>query len=274
VINSKKKQKKWLMMLFWLIVLALTTPCFSQNMLSTSNDTTLPYYLTPERFPADNVPSRLDTLGLKPSTPSVYGKMTSRRWAHGVPYVRENLTPVKNPHPSPEPQPLREHPFDAEINGDGTKVYVGLQGNELLPGSEVAVYDVVQDKVIKRIPLKLPGDTGPPASSPFRLAIHPGGRFLFVTSRYSNFSSVIDTRTDEVVLEDPTDFYCMGMAFDQEGRTLYVTNRYLDQVFVIDIDTDGERFHAKMREPARLSDEVFFGKEGKEGIHNILVRRC
>jgi len=200
--------------------------------------------------------------------------MTSRRWAYTAPYIRENLMPVKNPHPSPEPQPLREHPFDTEINGDGTKVYIALQGSEMEPDNEVAVYDVKKEKIIKRISLKLPRAPGPPASSPFRLVTHPDGRFLFVTSRYSNFSSVIDTRTDEVVLEVPTDFYCMGMAFDQEGNTLYITNRYLDQVFVIDIDTDGERLQAKMREPTRLSDRVFCGEEGQEGIHDILVRHC
>jgi len=178
-------------------------------------------------------------------------------------YVRENLSPVKNPHPDPPPQPRRQHPYDVEIAAEGKKVYVGLQGSELEPGSEVAVYDVAKDKVVRRIRLKPPGEPGPAGSSPYRLTMHPAGRFLLVTNRFSNFATVIDTRTDAVVSEVPTDFYCQGVAFDKQGRTAYVANRYLDQVFVIDVHDADRRFHASMRELGGLDDKAFFGQGGR-----------
>ncbi|MBI4582745.1 MAG: hypothetical protein HY717_01745 [Planctomycetes bacterium] len=205
------------------------------------------------------------------SPPSRFGKLTSRRWAYGAPYQRENLSPVKNPNPQPEPQPHRDHPFDVAVSADGRKVYISLHGSELEPGSEVAVYDLVQGKVIKRLSLKPAGESGPPASQPFRLALHPDGRFLLVTSRFSNFASVIDTRTDDVVSEIPLDFYCQGLAFDRDGKTAWVANRYLDQVFRVDIRAEGGSFQASLRELGGLDDQSFFRKEG---IAPVLARRC
>ena len=69
------------------------------------------------------------------SRPSRFGVFSSRRWAYGRPYERESLAPVKNPNPRPEPQPTRDHPYDIAVSGDGSKVYVGLQGTELQPGN-------------------------------------------------------------------------------------------------------------------------------------------
>ena len=69
--------------------------------------------------------------------------------------------------------------------------------------------------------------------------MHPDGRYLLVTNRFSNFACVIDTHTDAVVAEIPLDFYCQGIMFDQEGRTAYIANRYLDQVFVVDVERGG-----------------------------------
>ena len=203
--------------------------------------------------------------------PSRFGRLTSRRWAYGQEYARENLAPVPNPNPSPEPQPRRDHPFDVAISADGRKVYVTLLGSELRPGSEVAVYDVEQERVVKRIPLKPRGEPGPPASAPFRLALHSGGRFLVATNRFSSFASVIDTRSDEVVSEIPLDFYGQGMAFDREGRTLYVANRYLDQVLVVDVRASGDSFEAAVREHGGLDDRAFLAENG---VHAVLARRC
>jgi YVTN family beta-propeller protein len=208
------------------------------------------------------------------SSPSRFGKLTSSRWNYGARYRRQTLEPVANPNPKPEPQPLRQHPFDVAVSGDGTRVYVGLQGNEILPGHQVAVYDIARDRVVKRIELKPTDVSGPPGSSPYRFVAHPGGRFLLVTNRYSNFTSVIDTRTDLVVGEIPTDFYCQGGVFNRDGDTLYLTNRYLDQVFVVDIDEAGGRLRGEVRELGGLDDRAFFGGNGSEGIHDILDRRC
>jgi YVTN family beta-propeller protein len=208
------------------------------------------------------------------SAPSRFGKLTSSRWSYGAKYRRESLDPVPNPHPNPEPQPLRDHPFDVAVNGAGTKVYIGLQGNEILPGHEVAVYDIAADRIVKRIQLKPAGVSGRPGSSPYRFSAHPDGRFLLVTNRFSNFVSVIDTRTDRVVSEVPTDFYCQGGTYTRDGKVLYMTNRYLDQVFVIDVEASGGSFRGKMRELNGLDDRAFFGGDGTGGIHSILRRRC
>ena len=201
--------------------------------------------------------------------PSPFGRLTSRRWAYAQSYVRENLTPVANPNPDPEPQPRRDHPFDVAVSRDGSKVYVALQGNEILPGSDVAVYDVARDEVVKRISLKPAAESGPAASSPYRLTMHPGGRYLLVTSRFSSFSSVIDTQTDAVVAEVPLDFYAQGAVFDREGRTAYVTNRYLDQVFVVDVEARDGEFRAALRPRGGLDDQKYF-----EEVHPTVVRTC
>ncbi|MGC4116576.1 MAG: hypothetical protein QM765_18760 [Myxococcales bacterium] len=203
------------------------------------------------------------------SPPNRFGRLMSKRWGHGVAYERENLTPVANPHPNPERQPKRDRPYDVEITPDGKKVYVALQGTERLPGHELAVYDVERDQIVKRIFLKPASEKGEPASSPYRLGMHPGGRFLVVSSRYSNFLTVVDTQKDAAVSEIPLDFYAQGFTFDREGKTLYVTDRYLDQVLVVDVHADGERFEAKLRELGDLDEKRFAAD-----VHPRLVRRC
>lgn len=203
--------------------------------------------------------------------PSRFGKLMSKQWAYGAKWTRENLQPVPNPHPFPEPQPTRENPFDVEISQDGTKVYISMIGSELEPGNSVAVYDVEAGEVVRRILLK-PGDqSGPPASSPMRLSLHPEGRYLFVSNRFSNFISVIDTRKDIVVQEIPIDFYAQDITFSADGRVAYVANRYLDQVFLIDIETGKDSISAQMRIIGGMDDQVFFAENG---IGSILRRSC
>ncbi len=205
------------------------------------------------------------------SPPSRFGKLTSRAFAYGAKWARESLAPVPNPNPAPEPAPRRDHPFDVAVSGDGRKAYVGLLGSEIDPGHEIAVVDVARGAVVKRIPLRPDGEPGAPASGPIRLTMHPGGRFLVVTNRFSNFLSVVDTTSDRVVREVPVDFYCMGVSFDREGTTAYVANRYLDQVLVLDVTVDGDRFEATLREIGGLS-EAAFSAEG--GVASVLRRRC
>lgn len=166
---------------------------------------------------------------------SPFGRLTSRQWAYGQSWRRESLAPVANPNPAPEPRPRRDHPNDVVFSADGTRLYVSLLGSEREPGHEVAVCDAQTGAVQKRILLKPAGEPGAPASGPYRMALHPGGRFLVVTNRFSNFASVIDTVRDEVTAEIPLDFYCQDLVFTADGRTAYVANRYLDQVFVVDL---------------------------------------
>jgi YVTN family beta-propeller protein len=202
---------------------------------------------------------------------SRFGKLTSSQWAYGNTWTRQNLRPVANPNPSPEPRPTRSRPFDVALSSDGRKVYVGLLGSEKEPGSEVAVYDFANDRMLKRILLKPEGIAGAAGSGPYRLALHPGGRFLVVTNRFSNFASVIDTQTDKVVSEIPLDFYCQGITFAPDGKMAWVANRYLDEVFVIDIETAGGAFTAKMRISGGLDDQAFFAANG---IGHRLQQSC
>lgn len=205
------------------------------------------------------------------SPPSRFGKLTSKQWAYGATWTRENLRPVPNPHPAPEPQPRRDHPFDVAVCGDGTKAYVSLLGSEMRPGSEVAVYDVASGRMTRRIPLKRAGENGPAGSAPMRLHLHPDGRHLFVGNRFSNFLSVIDTQRDEVGAEIPLDFYAQGMAFSPDGKIAWVANRYLDEVLVIDIKAAGDQFEAKLRVIGGLDDQAYFAPQG---IGQIMQQSC
>ena len=218
-------------------------------------------------FPAKRPVTTVETHG---SERSPFGKLTSARWAHGAKYERRTLDPVANPNPAPEPQPRREHPFDVAVAASGRRVYISLAGTELEPGHEVAVYDVERGQIMGRIPLAARKGQAP-ASSPYRLKLHPGGRFLWVTNRLSNFISVIDTTVDEVVAEIEADFYCQGVEFSADGRTAYVANRYLDQVLVIDVDAGPG---GSLRVQGGLDFSKFTSGGASDGVHSVLVRRC
>jgi DNA-binding beta-propeller fold protein YncE len=152
------------------------------------------------------------------------------------PFTRQSLSPANNPFgPSDSlwsPQPHRDHPLSLALSADGNKLYVTLQGIEDDPGSEVAVVDLVQGRAVKRIRV---------GSSPTGLELHPGGRFLVVTNRFSNFASVIDTTRDEVVRDIRVPFYTYDLAFTADGRHAYLTNRWKDSVLRWDLDV-GEDF--------------------------------
>ncbi|MDF1563342.1 MAG: hypothetical protein P1V51_09870 [Deltaproteobacteria bacterium] len=203
--------------------------------------------------------------------PSRFGVQASARWAHGARYARATLPPVANPHPDPELQPLRDHPFDVVVHPGGRKVYLSLHGSEGDPGSAVAVVDLADDSV-HRIALRPPGEDGPPGSSPHRLTFHPGGRFLVVTNRFSNFASVIDTEVDRVSAEIPLDFHAQQLIFDARGERAWVSIRYLDQVLALRVKVEGDRFTAEVEERGGLSLADF--KAGSPSVHERLVRRC
>ncbi len=197
------------------------------------------------------------------SNPNIYGTVTSKVWSYGNEFKRESLIPVKNPNPYPEPQPHRDHPKAMAMNGDGTKVYIALEGNEIEPGSEVAVYDVTSGKVLDRINV---------GSSPFDIEAHPNGRFLLVTNRFSNYMSVIDTVKDEVVSEIPADYYMQNIVFTQEGDRAFVSNRYLNQVLVFDLTVTDKSFKGELKPIGGYDVKGFIGDEPK--VYNALAQSC
>lgn len=198
--------------------------------------------------------------------PSKYGRLTSSRWRFGAAFEREDLEPVANPNPYPEPQPHRDHPFDLAFSGDGTRVYVTLQGTEAQPGHEVAVFDLAERKVVKRIGV---------GSYPGWIAAHPGAPYLVVLNRFSNYASVIDTRVDEVTYEIPLDFYCMDWVYDPSGTRAYVSNRYLDQVLVVDVEIDEAGYRAAVRTLGGFDEHAFLepGAQGPD-LHAVLRESC
>lgn len=151
--------------------------------------------------------------------------------AEAPPFARRSLSPGANPFDAADPlwspQPRRDHPIALALSADERKLYVALQGSEDEPGSEVAVLDVAAGRSSKRIRV---------GSSPTALTLHPSGRYLVVTNRFSNFASVIDTERDEVVREIQVPFYTIDLAFTADGRRAYLTNRWKDSVLRWELD--------------------------------------
>jgi len=215
-------------------------------------------FMGPGAFSGESAPTPGMTPGI--SNPSIYGILTSDRWAWGETWRRRDLEPVKNNNPYPEPQPHRDHPKAMEITPDGKKIYIALMGNEAEPGREVAVFDVATKKTLKRITV---------GSSPHHIVMHPKGRFAVVINRFSNYASVIDTALDEVTGEIPLDFYCQQMAFNKKGTQAYVSNRYLNQVFVLDVKAGRKRFSAKIKPLGGFDEKKF-----KKTVFPELRRSC
>lgn len=228
-------------------------------------------------FPASNEAARYEA-GVEAtewSSPSVFGLFTSSRWAYGNVFERESLSPVENSNPNPEPQPRRDHPSDVELSEDGSKAYIVLQGSEYEPGSEIAVVDLQRLVVGKRIRLAVSEKDSVPGSSPIRLISHPDRRYLLVVNRFSNFASVLDTRSDEIVSEVPTDFYCQDGVFSSDGGRLYLANRYLDQVFKLDADVSEEGFEARQVVRGGVSQDAFFnGTATGSPVYTMLRQSC
>lgn len=124
-------------------------------------------------------------------------------------------------------QPVREKPTEVVVDAAGEKAYVALMGTFDTPGNAVAVVDLETGQATGRIEV---------GSAPGGLALHPDGRHLLVLNRLSNFASVIDTETDEVVEQVPTEFYAMEAVFTPDGREAWVTNRWLDAVVRWEVD--------------------------------------
>ncbi|MCP3917163.1 MAG: hypothetical protein GY711_16565 [bacterium] len=140
-----------------------------------------------------------------------------------------SLPPVANLDPAAEPQAARCRPYRVATSADGRKAYVTLAGKEITPGQEVVVLDVAGRKELSRILV---------GSQPYGLALHPSGRWVVVTNRFSNYLSVIDVASDTAVARIPVDYYCEDLVFTADGFTAYVSNFFLDQVLVVDLTVE------------------------------------
>ena len=128
----------------------------------------------------------------------------------------------------------------------------------------MAVFDVASRKVVRKIGVgSYPGD----------LVLHPNGKFLIVLNGFSNYASIIDTKTDAVVGEIPLDFYCADLVFNAAGTQAFVSNRYLNQILVLDVDPAGPA--AKVRPLGGFAEAPFL-EAGKSSanLHHILRTSC
>jgi len=179
-----------------------------------------------------------------------FGRLTSAVWRYRQPFVRRDLDPVPSNNPHPEPQPQRDRPERVTLGAGGDKLYVTLAGTEARPGHELAVVDLEQRTVVRRILV---------GARPYQAALHPGGRFLLVTNELSNYATVVDTDTDAVVGEIALDFYCQGVAFSADGRRAFIANRYLDQVLVVDLRIAADALQGDIVEVGGFDERAFFG---------------
>jgi YVTN family beta-propeller protein len=127
------------------------------------------------------------------------------------------------------------------LNG-AQNIYVPLGGDLMTPGNEVAV--VQNQNLLTRLKVGV---------RPQRIAIHPGG-LVFVCNQNSNFISIIDPVTNQVLtkggqpVEIKTEYLCSDLLFvpsgnvqDNDHQFLYVTNRWRHSVlkYRADIIRDG-----------------------------------
>ncbi len=140
--------------------------------------------------------------------------------------LRTGANPFDARHPMWAPQPKRARPYQPVLSKSGEKLYVTLQGQEDEPDSRVAVVDTVHGKLLRHVSV---------GASPTGMALHPAGRFLVVTNRFSNFASVIDTERDAVVSEIKVPFYSVDIVFTPDGTRAYLTNHWKDSVLRWDL---------------------------------------
>ena len=157
-----------------------------------------------------------------------------------------NLIPRAEDRQRAQQIPFRGNPSDVDIvrvNGR-RKAYLPLGGDLMTPGNEVAAVDL-DTRTVTRIKTGI---------RPQRIAIHPAG-LVFVCNQYSNYITVIDPRTDQVMtnatgpVEIKTEFYCADLAFvprdaaapDDDKQDLYVANSWRGSVlkYGLTVSRDG-----------------------------------
>jgi DNA-binding beta-propeller fold protein YncE len=169
------------------------------------------------------------------STATNFVSVTQKLDDVGAQIARERAAPSLDLMPRAEDRqraqqiPFRGNPADVKlvhVNGR-RKAYVPLGGDLMTPGNEVAAVDLAQ-RTVTRVKVGI---------RPQRIAVHPAG-LIFVCNQFSNYITVIDPRTDQVLqnakgpVEIKTEFYCTDLAFvprtpsapDDDEQDLYVAN--------------------------------------------------
>jgi YVTN family beta-propeller protein len=139
-----------------------------------------------------------------------------------------------------------------------------LAGKEISPGDEISVVDVASRQELSRIYV---------GSQPYGLATHPSGRWVVVCNRFSNYLSVIDVASDEVVAQVPVDFYCEDVVFSSDGLTAYISNFFLNQVLVVDFEISPDGLSGAQRH-LDFDRQAFFGDAETRIITNVVCRSC
>ncbi len=175
------------------------------------------------------------------STANNFVAVTQKIDEIGAQIARERGLPSLNLMPRAEDRqraqqiPFRGNPSDVDVitvNGI-RKAYVPLGGDLMTPGNELASVDL-STRAVTRIKVGV---------RPQRSAVHPAG-LIFVCNQYSNYITIIDPRTDQVLqnaqgpVEIKTEFYCTDLAFvprnvaapNQDEQDLYVANGWRGSV--------------------------------------------
>ena len=132
--------------------------------------------------------------------------------------------------------PFRGKPSDVKVvSVDGTtQLFVPLGGDVMTVGDQVSILTLANGAVSAPNLLTV-------GVRPQRLAVHPAN-LVFVCNQYSNYISIIDPRTDALLLdgskpvEIPTEYMCSDLAFvpapdnNPDHQFLYVANRWRHSV--------------------------------------------
>ncbi|WP_394839362.1 hypothetical protein LVJ94_20970 [Pendulispora rubella] len=177
----------------------------------------------------------------------IQGQISEERVASGLPALATDIISPVDKFVTQQ-IPFRGNPSDVKyVNVDGQgKAYIPLGGDVSTPGNEVTIVDVNNSgrmKLINRVRVGI---------RPQRLALHPAGGLMFVCNQYSNYISIIDTKTDDILkangkpVEIPTHYYCADVAFvpddgiNKDKAKMLVANRWRHSVleYQVDIERD------------------------------------
>ena len=192
-----------------------------------------------------------------------YNRFTSSVFREGKPFDFEDLKPIKNPNPYPEPRQQTLRPEFALYVPKKEKIYIALAGTLTHPKQEISVLDAKSLKEIKRIKVGL---------RPIHLSLHPSGKFLLITQEFSNYISIIHTDSDQLIGKIPADFYCQSTLISKDGKTAYAANLYLSQILKFELEELEDHLTGRLKPRPGFSRKTF--ESGNPSVHSILRQRC